>query len=220
MPLSLYSLFIYFFEKNIVINEEPIYKPTVSSHYVPEKLTNEPKYSKRFYIQQQYEQALKILKLEQYSPIDPTNSTDCKDPSEKELQTMLVKNNIFRAIAWSSETDDHGAINDLDMDQSGCNNTKHFSLEDRSICPYKFVTIQKKNRYPYHVVGVKCTCINCKFFEKRYLGDLYKCVPEYEQIPVLVRKNCGKNGTYMWEYVMERVPKSCNCRLKRTWVNF
>ena len=100
------------------------------------------------------------------------------------------------------------------IDQSQCNaNERNMTtINQQSLCPWKYVVTHRPDRYPVYRVEVKCTCDTCTTWAKGVLAKtVYGCQPVYTTQPVLVRGACRADGRYQWIPKTEEVSVACVC---------
>lgn len=139
---------------------------------------------------------------------------NCQYPSEEDLDKMLsivfIKNlkiekemlrdpnltatqiDIYREL-W----DEPNLISDKNCSKSNDNH-----IGSKSICPHMYEKINRKNRYPFQVLAVKCLCSKC---------PNGRCIPVYVKNPVLTRGDCNSSGFYDFVGAIENISNSCEC---------
>ena len=150
-----------------------------------------------------------------------TNSSSCIDPPDLNLQFILNSYELNVLAIYADDINETISIprlyNDKQhIDRTNCHETQFRSMNERSICPYKPKKITKTNRFPWTIMGVKCTCDYCRDMSSRpFYPSLYKCSPKFKKEYVLVRGKCNVYGVYNWKESVEYVPKLCDCKIHR-----
>lgn len=155
------------------------------------------------------------------SDLNNTNESNCIDPSDLNLQLMLSSYEINMQPIYADDINETISISSLSnkreyIDKTNCHETQFKTMNERSICPYKHMEITKTNRFPWTIMGVKCTCDYCRDMSSRpFYPSLYKCSPKFQKEYVLVRDKCNRFGVYNWKESIEYVPKLCGCKIFR-----
>lgn len=84
------------------------------------------------------------------------------------------------------------------------------------VCPWHWMYIERKDRYPFKRPNAKCNCVNCqaKTIYDSTEDKLSQCTTENVLLPALVRESVDKNGTEKWVFYLEEVPVSCVCSIR------
>lgn len=95
------------------------------------------------------------------------------------------------------------------LDKSQCGNDRNkTSLNQQSLCPWKYIVTYRTQKYPHYKTEVKCTCDSCSIGYK----SRYKCMPVLKITPVLENTGeCGHDGFYKWKPASEYVNVACVC---------
>lgn len=100
-------------------------------------------------------------------------------------------------------------------DQSQCdaNERNMTTINQQSLCPWKYVITYRQDRYPAYRTEVKCTCDTCTTWIKGLLlKNTYACMPVLKTQPVLIRSgSCNADGNYKWTPILEEVTVACVC---------
>ncbi len=168
-----------------------------------------------------------ITKL-QGKPID----NQCKDPTLEELKDLLSKEykNILNKIQEGIEiyppvqekynitaktilnfSSSSFSIIELGKKhgKQDCNKNDQtiWHTNEISICPYHFVEIKRKNRFPHLLKQAVCNCKQCIDVK------MSKCLPLNVAKPALERDYCSLNdGVFKWKFIMEFVAVGCSCK--------
>lgn len=150
---------------------------------------------------------------------------ECKDPSDEFLDNILtgftnMYNSFEQQTLATKGTKTIGSENvqtDVEIfDESQCLiSSRNTTLENqRSICPWKYLSVYREDKYPRFRRFAKCTCNSCYLFNNSILPKgQYKCMPLYESFTALKRTVCDLDGFYKWEPFVEQVPVGCFCGL-------
>jgi hypothetical protein len=95
------------------------------------------------------------------------------------------------------------------IDKTQCKNERNkTSINQQSICPWKYIVSYRSNKYPHYRTEVKCTCNSCSFGYK----TRFKCMPILKITPVLVNSGeCDEEGFFKWRPTTEYVNVACVC---------
>jgi hypothetical protein len=160
----------------------------------------------------------------------------CQDPSNEELEELLSKefkkilNKIEEGIdiyppvqkkynisisSSSSSTNENIISNENINDKNRKHGNTRCSRNEQtiwhaneiSICPYHFIEIKRKNRFPFSLKQASCNCKECIGIKKS------KCLPVNIAKPALERDYCSlENGLFKWNFLMEYVTVGCSCK--------
>jgi hypothetical protein len=79
------------------------------------------------------------------------------------------------------------------------------------LCPWHYMEVERKDRYPFFRVNVVCNCKKCLSESSSSLG---MCQPVKIPMPVLYRGRCNlQTGLYEWNYAIEDVSNACVCTI-------
>lgn len=76
----------------------------------------------------------------------------------------------------------------------------------KSVCPYHYEVIFRKDIYPHRRVFTVCNCKNCQLVSYKFIKST-KCEPITIPMPAL-KKEANK-----WEFIFEKVSVGCECVL-------
>lgn len=95
------------------------------------------------------------------------------------------------------------------IDKTQCKNDRNkTTINQQSLCPWKYIVSYRANKYPHYRTEVKCTCNSCSFGYK----TRYKCMPILKVTPILVNTGeCDQDGFYKWKPTTEFVNVACVC---------
>ena len=98
------------------------------------------------------------------------------------------------------------------VDQTQCLVQKRnlTTLNQQSLCPWKYMVAMRVNKYPPFRPEVKCTCDKCTTLSSELVSET-GCMPVLKAMPVLVRGKCDDDGFYMWMPTVEHVNVACVC---------
>ena len=148
-------------------------------------------------------------------------TTDCRDPSELELEIKLLEFENKKTDLIIDEDYIHPTNqNQINNDEEDCNIKERNSINKRALCTFKFVTVKRLNSYPRSTKQVRCTCSYCQSWLSVISKKLYKCSPLLGAKVFLTRAECGENKIYNWVPKHEFIPQSCSCKLIRVWKAF
>ncbi|CAF0718853.1 unnamed protein product [Brachionus calyciflorus] len=161
----------------------------------------------------------------------------CIDPDEHYLAKKLyefiestiryeqveLQSKQFKQPIINTRVNYEPVINEEVLNNSECDLTNRTmsTYEDRSICPKRFKTIRRKDRYPFFVNQILCTCDSC-FIQPGIplVTNIYKCMPVWAEKHVLVRKECQVDGYHYWQPEFETINVGCICGTSLTLVSF
>lgn len=159
---------------------------------------------------------------------DPIKS--CIDPEVEYLKELYSEHEAFNRIYEEAHFRSSKSIiikkNDSVLDESltdntQCNNElRNITLTNhKSSCPWVYDILFREDRFPRYLNNVRCTCESCIGSSKAlaYIPLLLpakqvKCEPLLQQVPVLARGECPKDGYYYhWNQTYEYVNIACVC---------
>lgn len=167
---------------------------------------------------------------EDFNELENVIVNKCKDPKNEELEEKLSKEfkkilaKIEEGIDIYPPVQRKYNISKLSNDNSISNSNGYsyrrhgnqncskneqtiWHSNEISICPYHFVEIKRKNRFPFSFKQAVCNCKECIGVRKS------KCLPVNIAKPALERDFCNlKTGYFEWNFVMEYVTVSCSCK--------
>lgn len=77
------------------------------------------------------------------------------------------------------------------------------------LCPWHYMEIERKDRYPFYRVNAVCNCKKCLSESSSSSGV---CMPVKIPMPVLYRGKCNhQTGLYEWNNAIEEVSNACVC---------
>jgi len=92
--------------------------------------------------------------------------------------------------------------------------------ESVTICPWHWLIIERKNRYPFTVPTAVCNCQKCNahtIFDNP-LNAVSRCTNNFILRPVMFKdinnQVLSKRDEELWLFGLERVPISCSCSVK------
>ncbi|KAM7396153.1 hypothetical protein PAMP_019216 [Pampus punctatissimus] len=92
------------------------------------------------------------------------------------------------------------------------------ALNNRSLSPWRYVRVHKKDHYPETYVEAQCLCSGCIIFENDIPveNDTYNSVPVIQSKTFLKKKLCPNKKTYSLEPVSVNVAVGCTCAIANT----
>ncbi len=137
----------------------------------------------------------------------------------RKYQETILKNNIDSNLI--SQNNKHHSVMESNhfIEQSQCTIQERntYTLNQASLCPWKYVIKQRFDRYPLLRTEVKCTCDKCTtYISKKFPENMYGCMPVLKPFPVLLRGECH-DGFYNWTPTTEEVNVACVCAHKPNW---
>lgn len=164
-----------------------------------------------------------------------TVSDRCQDPTNEQLEELLSrefknilnkieegidiyppvqkKYNISMSSISSSNYNDISNENVIDKNRkhgnTRCSRSEQtiWQANEISICPYHFVEIKRKNRFPFSLKQASCNCKECIGLKKS------KCLPVNIAKPALEKDYCSLDtGLFKWTFIMEYVAVGCSCK--------
>lgn len=156
---------------------------------------------------------------------EQNNTIKCQDPTNDQLEEMLSKefkkilNKIEEGIdiyppvqqKYNISKNSYNENTNRRHGNQNCNRNDQtiWHKNEISICPYHFIEIKRKNRFPFYLKQATCNCKECIGVKKS------KCLPVNIAKPSLERDYCSlTDGMFKWNFVMEFVTVSCSCKQK------
>ena len=157
-------------------------------------------------------------------------STNCNDPSTRELENKFFKyqselkqiedlinlpGNTINYIPDNIKTLGYSVSSTNDTmiyGEQECNKVKaQNSFHNRGLCPWYTAFRYRTDRYPFIKTDAICNCKDC-FHLKPQSAFEYKCKPHEILKPVIYRTEICVNGTFEWNRGLEKVSIACLCK--------
>lgn len=135
--------------------------------------------------------------LEQFRQFEETQLQNLIPDFHNDLQNQIFDKDSF---VENSQCDEH--------------KRNRTSLNEKSLCPWRFTVFYRKNKYPHYISIAKCTCETCTSKSKYF----FECVPVFKTVPVLERSTCKHNGFFEWKKETERMTVACVCAFRFKFV--
>ena len=155
----------------------------------------------------------------------------CRNPQQDFLEELLskyqvlymkyeesiLKTKIDSSSFFESKLDPERA------DNSQCDifDRNSSSVNQQSLCPWKYVIMRRSDRFPAFRTQVQCTCERCTAYGKNEFlpKQNFGCKPVSKPMPVLVQDECDKEtGYYNWKPSTEQVSVACVCAHLNTMI--
>ena len=159
---------------------------------------------------------------------DPTKR--CIDPEEEYLEELYSEHEAFNRLYQEAHfkssksmviNKNDSVLDEILTDNTQCSNEmRNITLTNhQSSCPWVYDILFRENRFPRYLNNVRCTCESCigSSTTSPYKPILspakqVKCKPILQQVPVLARGECPKDGYYYhWNKTYEYVNIACIC---------
>lgn len=150
----------------------------------------------------------------------------CVDPSEDYLDAMFskhmdfirkmeeinikAKKEIVMLRNFRKLNDSSALFEETQCSMQGRNTTE---VNQQSLCPWKYVTVARFDRFPRYRSQAKCTCSSCTPLgtDDFSVPNRYTCLPVLKLSPVLVRGDCQVDGFYSYIPAIESINIACTC---------
>jgi hypothetical protein len=139
----------------------------------------------------------------------------------RKYQETILRNNIEPNLMDNSNRQHTHMDPTSFIEQTQCTiqERKTNIINQASLCPWRYVTKLRHDRYPILKTEAKCTCDKCTTFANDKLPKhIYGCMPVLKPVPVLLRGECGQDGFFNWTPTTEEINVACVCVHKKSWV--
>ncbi|KAM7413872.1 hypothetical protein PAMA_018934 [Pampus argenteus] len=138
-----------------------------------------------------------------------------EDKVESEAARLLKRYNLQPTVTSSVPTPDSAASCPLELYQHMKPNE---ALNNRSLSPWRYVRVNKKDHYPESYVEARCLCTGCIIFQGNKLveSDNYNSVPVLQSKTFFKKKLCPNKKTYSLKAVSVDVAVGCTCAIANT----
>ena len=189
---------------NIVI--QPIWSKTLCkdpSDYYLERLLSE--YNNYFF---KYEQnTFKKIQNKFFSSFNYNNNDDYD--YNYDSSTSKEIDNVYSTDTIRTHTDNSQCFKHL---------RNRTVLNQKSMCPWKYVILKRNDIFPKMIVHVKCTCERCSSGHSKNFFNKYKCFPLFKNLPILRKGQCGTDGYYEWRPDTEKINIACICATQARFI--
>lgn len=138
----------------------------------------------------------------------------------RKYQETILRNNIEPNLMDSNRQ--HAPIDPssfIEQTQCTIQERKTNIINQASLCPWRYVTKARHDRYPILRTEAKCTCDKCTTYANDKLPkNFYGCMPVLKPVPVLLRGECGQDGFFNWTPTTEEINVGCVCAHRKSWV--
>lgn len=158
------------------------------------------------------------------------SSSNCVDPNESELKTMLSKGYRIYMMDYLMKGTDYYPNSQVSKElivseeSKNANSTTYgekkcdlveqtkWSINHNTLCPHHFVEERREDKYPFTRFRAVCNCQDCLGVPNSDFLT-YGCQPITIYKPVLIRGQCQPSGINRWSLKFESVSISCGCTL-------
>ncbi|XP_053549151.1 interleukin-17D [Bombina bombina] len=136
------------------------------------------------------------------------NHIRCKDPSEENLRTKLLRLAPDAKLLLNTQ--------DIipDQERKKCpRNVNHTSelIQDRSISPWSYSINEDLNRYPQRIIEAYCLCKGCISTHNKQQNSVVS-EPFYKKVHILMRSSKCKKGRFVYKLREIKIAQFCICR--------
>lgn len=169
---------------------------------------------------------------------------DCVDPDREYLETIFANFQAYyrkradKVLKGKTMTaSERIRFSSLLIENTQCNIEARPTSEinQASLCPWRYKTKMRYDKFPYTKKQVKCTCNECTTMGGQHLSvrggvgslnnrrnggndGMYGCLPVLQFEPVLKRDECGMDGFYSWVPTTEIVNLACVCAYRNIMI--
>jgi hypothetical protein len=156
----------------------------------------------------------------------------CRNPQQDFLEDLLSKYQVlymkYEESILKTKIQDSIALFESKLDQERADSSQcdifdrnSSSVNQQSLCPWKYVITRRNDRFPTYRTQVQCTCERCTAYGKNEFlpKQNFGCKPVSKPMPVLVQDECDKEtGYYNWKPSTEQVSVACVCAHLNTMI--
>ena len=129
----------------------------------------------------------------------------------RNYEEATLKNKLDPVISKKTHLTENNKEYFMDKSQCNVNDRNLTSLNQQSLCPWKYVVTLNIDRFPPYRSVAKCTCDSCQSIEGTLSKKIYICYPVYQRVPSLIKGECGADGYFQWIPKMEEINVACVC---------